>query len=60
MSATTSARLAPRTTAAVSGINSSSVTGIVVSYPNTVLPAESPTSRKSMPASSKIDAERKS
>ena len=60
MSAMTSARLTARTTARVSGISSSTVTGIVVSYPNTVLPAESPTSRKSMPASSKISADRQS
>ena len=50
------ARLVPRTTAAVSGIRSSSVTGIVVSCPYTTIAAESPTSRTGMPASSKMCA----
>ena len=58
MSATTSARLAARTTAPTSGISSSTVTGSVVSRPNTVLPAESPTSRKSIPDWSKTLAVR--
>ncbi len=50
------ARLVPRTTAAVSGIRSSTVTGIVVSWPKTTLAAESPTSSTGMPAWSKIPA----
>ena len=51
-----SARLVPRTTAAVSGMSSSRVTGIVVSCPKTTIPAESPTSSTGMPASSKTCA----
>jgi hypothetical protein len=55
-SATTSARSADAATARARGMSSSTVTGTVVSYPSTVLPAESPTRRKSMPASSKTPA----
>ena len=55
-SATTMARCEPRTTARVSGINSSTVTGIVFSSPKKLFPALSPTSNTGMPASSKIDA----
>ena len=55
-SATTSARLDPRTTARANGISSSTVTGMVFSSPRKLLPALSPTSRTGMPASSKISA----
>jgi len=54
------ARRVPRTTAAVSGISSSTVTGSVVSWPKTTMPAESPTSSTGMPASSKTRAVRAS
>jgi hypothetical protein len=37
-------------------MSSSTVTGMVVSWPSIVLPIESPTSSRSMPASSKIRA----
>ncbi len=56
MSAMTNARCTAPATARVKGIRSSIDTGIVVSYPKTLFPAESPTSRKSMPALSKIAA----
>src|SRR5690349_9076850 len=55
-SATTSARRVPLTTAAVSGMSSSRVTGIVLSCPYTTMDAESPTSSTGMPASSKTRA----
>ena len=55
MSATTSgarsARAAPRVVAAVSTIISSSVIGMVESWPRTVIAAESPTRITSTPAS---------
>ena len=54
MSAITSGRLAPRTTARVSISSSSIVTGTVDSLPSTTIPAESPTSTSSTPASSAI------
>ena len=47
MSTTTSARLAPRTTARPCMIMSSSGTGTVVSKPCMTMPRLSPTSRKS-------------
>ena len=50
------ARLLPRTTAAVSGSRSSTVTGMVVSWPKTTIDAESPTSSTGIPASSKTRA----
>ena len=52
MSAITSGRFAPRTTARVSISSSSIVTGTVDSFPSTTIPAESPTSTSSTPASS--------
>lgn len=55
-SATIRAREVPRTTAADSMVISSMVTGTVDSYPSATLPAESPTSRTGIPASSKTDA----
>ena len=55
-SATTIARLDPRTTARVSGIKSSTVTAMVFSSPRKLFPALSPTSSTGMPASSNIDA----
>ena len=55
-STTTSARLAAEATARPKGIISSTVMGSVVLYPSALSAAESPTSRTSMPASSKIDA----
>ena len=56
MSATTSARFVARLTARTNGISSSTVTGSVVSYPNTLFAAESPTSRTGMPAASNSPA----
>ena len=53
MSPITSARRAPRTTAFVWWIISSIVTGMVLEYPRTTIPRESPTSRMSTPASSR-------
>ena len=55
-SATTIAREVDLTTARASGINSSTVTGIVFSSPRKLLPAESPTNRTGIWASSKISA----
>ena len=52
-STTTNVRCVERTTAAANVIISSSVIGRVVVWPSTTLAAESPTSRKSMSASSK-------
>ena len=54
------ARRVPRTTAAVRGSRSSTVTGSVLSWPKTTIPAESPTSSTGMPASSKTAAVRAS
>src|SRR5204862_75801 len=44
-------------TARTSGRSWSTVTGIVVAFPNTLFDAESPMNKTSMPASSKISAE---
>jgi len=55
-SAMTKARRVDRVTARTSGSSSSTVTAKVESLPNTLLDAESPTSRTGMPASSKITA----
>ena len=55
-SATSSGVLSPRRTAAVSMSISSTVTGTVLSYPRTVIAAESPTSTMSTPAASAICA----
>src|SRR4051794_26529412 len=52
----TSARVVDRATARTSGTMSSTVTGTVVSYPRTLLPAESPTSSAGTPTSSKSAA----
>src|SRR5688572_14876489 len=52
MSATISARVAPRATARVWCTMSSSVTGSVCSWPSTTTPTESPTSSTSTPARS--------
>ena len=56
MSATTSVRCVARATARTSGSSSSTVTGRVVSYPNTLFAAESPTSSTGMPAASNSPA----
>ena len=52
MSATTSARSAPRVTARVSMSISSIVAGTVDECPSTVIAAESPTRIRSIPAAS--------
>src|SRR3990172_10314548 len=57
MSATTSARAVPRTTAFTWWSMSSIVTGMVVSYPNTTIPSVSPTRMSRTPASSTSRAE---
>src|SRR5262249_21539080 len=54
------ARRVPRTTAAVSGSRSSTVTGRVLPWPKTTMPAESPTSSTGIPASSNTAAVRAS